>query len=419
MEKIGKNAKIASKNLSNLNIDKKNSVLKQFSQYLKINEQSILSANKKDVSNAKSKKIKDSMISRLKLSSEKISQIRSSIDKIVKFKGKKIKTPFEYTNLGVTVLNADEKPIPNLRVKVENGEKPFHRITNEQGYAYFENLECTKTIKLIVESRNKRKIEVLKCEDKETKITVKLGKKIGLWWLWILLAIIFIVLLVVFLPKINKKTITPAKTDTTSNVIDTTQQTPVVKGMKFTIKDKNGDFVQNAEMSITYDDTTYTGESDSLGYIVFENLTDTGKFVTATVVAPGYKEQRLTIKIAPEKTIILSNQSVEISEIILPCGTQIESKGYHSTIQTFNMKKASGKFLLLYDMFDIADKIIVYKGDAAHISADKIIWQSNGFERKLHKIYVTFDSPDSLLTVEIQGGDTTRTEWYFKVNCPM
>ena len=86
MEKIGKKAKLASLNLSSLNIDKKNSVLKQFNQYLKTNEKLILRANKKDLFYAKSKKIKDSMIDRLKLNSEKIAQIRSSIDKIVKFK---------------------------------------------------------------------------------------------------------------------------------------------------------------------------------------------------------------------------------------------------------------------------------------------------------------------------------------------
>ena len=86
MEKIGEKAKLASLNLSNLNINKRNSVLKQFSQYLKANEKSILSANKKDIANVKFKKIKDSMIDRLKLNSKKISQIRSSIEKIVKFK---------------------------------------------------------------------------------------------------------------------------------------------------------------------------------------------------------------------------------------------------------------------------------------------------------------------------------------------
>ena len=86
MKKIGKKAKLASFNLSNLNIDKKNSVLKQFSHYLKTNERSILNANKKDIFNAKSKKIKNNIIERLELNSKKITQIRNSLNKIVKFK---------------------------------------------------------------------------------------------------------------------------------------------------------------------------------------------------------------------------------------------------------------------------------------------------------------------------------------------
>ena len=86
MKKMGEKAKNASLNLSNLSIDKKNSVLKQFSHYLKINEQLILNENKKDIVNAKSKKIKGSMIDRLELNSKKITQIRSAIKKIIKFK---------------------------------------------------------------------------------------------------------------------------------------------------------------------------------------------------------------------------------------------------------------------------------------------------------------------------------------------
>ena len=86
MKKIGEKAKFASLDLSRLNISKKNSVLKQFSQYLKTNERSILRENKKDLSNAKSKNIKDSMISRLELTSKKIVQIRNSIDKVAKLK---------------------------------------------------------------------------------------------------------------------------------------------------------------------------------------------------------------------------------------------------------------------------------------------------------------------------------------------
>ena len=86
MKQIGQKSKLASLNLSNLDLNKKNSVLRKFKQYLKINERLILAANKKDVSRAKSNKITNSMIDRLKLDSKKIKQIRSSIDKIIKFK---------------------------------------------------------------------------------------------------------------------------------------------------------------------------------------------------------------------------------------------------------------------------------------------------------------------------------------------
>jgi len=86
MKKIGEKAKLAALHLSNLNINKRNSVLKQFSQYLRTNKQSILNSNKQDVRNAKSKKITDSMISRLKLDNKKIEQIRNSIKEIIKFK---------------------------------------------------------------------------------------------------------------------------------------------------------------------------------------------------------------------------------------------------------------------------------------------------------------------------------------------
>ena len=86
MEKVGKRAKIASFNLTNMNIKKRNSVLKQYNNYLKINTKLILNLNKKDIVNARSKKLKSSMIDRLKLDYKKIQQIRNSIKQIIKFK---------------------------------------------------------------------------------------------------------------------------------------------------------------------------------------------------------------------------------------------------------------------------------------------------------------------------------------------
>ena len=86
IKKMGEKAKVASSSLSGLSIEKRNSVLKQFCKYLKTNSQLILQSNKKDILNAKSKKIKESMIDRLRLDSKKILQIRKSIEEIIKFK---------------------------------------------------------------------------------------------------------------------------------------------------------------------------------------------------------------------------------------------------------------------------------------------------------------------------------------------
>ena len=84
MKKIGIKAKIASKELSNFDEKKRNSVLKQFCIYLKKNKKLILKANQLDIS--KAKKIENSMLDRLKLSNEKINQIIKSVEEIIKFK---------------------------------------------------------------------------------------------------------------------------------------------------------------------------------------------------------------------------------------------------------------------------------------------------------------------------------------------
>ena len=120
MEKIGEKAKLASFDLSNLSINKRNSVLKQFSQYLKINTQSILNSNKKDLSNAKSKKIKDTMIDRLKLNKEKIVQIRNSIKEIIKFKDPIGKTLSSWKRPNGLVIKRISIPIGTIGVIYES-----------------------------------------------------------------------------------------------------------------------------------------------------------------------------------------------------------------------------------------------------------------------------------------------------------
>ena len=120
MDKIGKNAKFAAQNLSGLNIKKKNSVLDQFSKYLKINEKLILKANKKDVIKAKSKKLKSSLIDRLALNNKKIYQIRNSIKKIIKFKDPVGRTISSWKRPNGLIINKMSIPIGTIGVIYES-----------------------------------------------------------------------------------------------------------------------------------------------------------------------------------------------------------------------------------------------------------------------------------------------------------
>ena len=120
MQKIGEKAKLSALHLSKINISKRNSVLKQFNQYLKTNTKSILNSNKKDIFNAKSKKIKESLVERLKLNSKKITQIRHSIKQIIKFKDPLGKTLHSWKRPNRLIIKRISIPIGVIGVIYES-----------------------------------------------------------------------------------------------------------------------------------------------------------------------------------------------------------------------------------------------------------------------------------------------------------
>ena len=86
MDKLGKKAKIAYMQSSNLTLKKRNLVLKKYNTYLKKNLTKILSENKKDIYKARLKKNEKISIERLILNKKKVNEIIKSIKEIIRFK---------------------------------------------------------------------------------------------------------------------------------------------------------------------------------------------------------------------------------------------------------------------------------------------------------------------------------------------
>ena len=82
--KIGKNSKLAFRN--KVNSKTKNKVLEDFCKLIIKNKNKIILENKKDINYAKLKNLKENLIKRLSLNSEKINSIVKSIKTVIKFK---------------------------------------------------------------------------------------------------------------------------------------------------------------------------------------------------------------------------------------------------------------------------------------------------------------------------------------------
>ena len=82
--KIGEKSKKAFSN--QINIRKKDKILKDYCRLLEKNKKLIITQNKKDINNALKKRIKENLIKRLILNDEKILEIINSIKKIIKLK---------------------------------------------------------------------------------------------------------------------------------------------------------------------------------------------------------------------------------------------------------------------------------------------------------------------------------------------
>ena len=81
---IGKNSKKAF--LFQIKTNKKNKVLKDYSQLINRNKKLIINENKKDVNIAQKRNIGENLIKRLILDSKKISEIIRSINEIIKLR---------------------------------------------------------------------------------------------------------------------------------------------------------------------------------------------------------------------------------------------------------------------------------------------------------------------------------------------
>lgn len=348
-------------------------------------------------------------------------------------KGLKIPEKSVISNLEIHVTDSKKRDIPNLRINTDDGHVITNRITDNTGRVLFKDIKRNKKISISTEYKNKTTTLEYECKEQEEFVHITVGgsRYIFLLWLIPLLLILAGIIFYLFGDKIKEyMASSPAIVDTTQmakadtlNAADTIAiEKPVVNtGIKIIVSDeKSGNIIKNAKVELSYKDTTVSCVTDNNGTAQFADVPqDTLMQISAKVNADGFSEFIGNFTYQTEKEIKLNQASSEVSDVSVSCGTEVKSKGYHSTIQTVNVKKKKGILTLGFATWDIPDEVIVYKGKASDISEDKIIWKSKGFVKGgYRKVSFSYKTTDGIITVRVNGGDDSKTEWYFKVYCP-
>lgn len=119
IQTLGIKAKKASRELSLLTEEKKNSVLKSFYTNIKNNTNLILKANKIDITNSAKNKIKENLIDRSLLNKERIKSILNSIQEVISLKDPTHKIIAKWKRPNGLIINRITMPIGVLGVIYE------------------------------------------------------------------------------------------------------------------------------------------------------------------------------------------------------------------------------------------------------------------------------------------------------------
>ncbi len=119
IQTLGIKAKKASRELSLLTEEKKNSVLKHFYTNIKNNTNLILKANKIDITNSTRNKIKENLIDRSLLNKERIKSILNSIQEVISLKDPTHKIIAKWKRPNGLIINRITMPIGVLGVIYE------------------------------------------------------------------------------------------------------------------------------------------------------------------------------------------------------------------------------------------------------------------------------------------------------------
>jgi hypothetical protein len=312
------------------------------------------------------------------------------------------------------LVNSKGIPIPNAVLRLEYGDKVRNKYTNQYGESMVEDVLIGDKIKAFVDIRgNKVESELICQEDNELHEIILKSSKLSLY-VWLVPLFAIIVFLIFYT---NSSISSDGEGQEEKNTTEHKKDTVIISEYSFFVKNsKTGKPVADASVKLLYRDTIIQKHTNEVGLAKFRAFTHIfpQKYELNKL---GYNS--LVEDFKPDSVFYLKltvDDSTEIYPVLSPCGSEVQSKGAKTTIKSFKMNMAKGRFHIWYDLFNLPAKVDIYKGHYKKMDTENLIYSNKGFLKGISHPYIEFESPDSIITVRIEG-IKGNTAWVYKLYC--
>jgi len=326
----------------------------------------------------------------------------------------------ELKTIKIKVSDANGNPIKFLSVKLINGHEWKFAVTDAEGVAKFEKIDCTKSTRVEIKHKNKIIEEELLCTDKD-EFSFVFGKKIQsksllyiIGGVTAILAIILIATLMISSGK-NKTDKIEDKVnmaDTNTNVVAKPQKQEAI----IEAKDYYYGKPVVAKITIESDSGKTDVITDTLGNAKIEFYPELKYRITA--VADNYDTLIVkSAKLKKETVLLLKPSDIFVREDTILCNNFAYAEGKPKVLQIVKLNKSTDILKMRFYKRYVSDIVKIYTGGYGNLN-DKNLIYNNRIYKDTAFLYINLPQKDSLFTIEITAGEKTTPNWIFKVYCP-
>ncbi len=322
-------------------------------------------------------------------------------------------------DLKINVTDANNKPIRNLSVKLVNGHDWHYAITDKDGVAIFEKINCADETKIEIKYKGKSRIEAVDCKE-NSEFTFELGGasfKYKKQLLWILIALLVIAGIIWLFETVDFSGIQFNKNESVQDTVEQTAQEalPVVKPEVKVIEVKSLWDMQPVQgLGVKAGKAEVLKVAADSGYFVLKGYPDS--VINLEVFAPGFDTLRKNINFNGSGILYLKPVDLYVAPDTT-CNSYIISRRVRYYIQTVRFPHKVNSFRFKYIKRFVSDYVTIYRGDKMQMSDGRIIWQQQGAMPDTIITRVELPVADSLVTIRIKAGEATTPSWRYKIYC--